>query len=207
MLGKIKLDDTKKIAISLFLILLIFMCLQNFGFLPKICNTVEKTLLTVAGYQSKEYVVEDRNKIPIAMMMGVNIEQEIYLTKNIIENEKIMLEIDVANYERINQGQLVLEIHQKDTVKVFVTDMAGIEEDKTIRLITDTSGLKEGNMYVNMYSPEATGENCVAVYSINDTSVYKELVICGELTQRNACIDLSIPSDFAKTDFVQVNVE
>lgn len=201
------MNDVKKMTVSLFMVVLLFVFMQMIGFLPMLSNSAKKIGLAIVGYESKVHFVEGKFLIPIAMMMGVNIEQEIYLPQEVVDREKIMLEIDVANYDRINQGQLVLEIHQGDTVKVFVTDMSLIKKNKTLRLISDTMGLKKGNIIVNMYAPEATGENCVAVYTVSNEKVYSGLIVCGEDTESNACIDLAIPSKFAKSDFTQVNIE
>ena len=209
MLDMIKKNNSMKLGLSLVIVTVLFVCIQNVGVLPKICNAVEKIGLNVTGYEAKVYVINTAsiNPVPIAMMMGVNLEQEIHLTEKVISCDEIMLEIDVANYDRINEGQMVVEIHQDDVVKVFVTEMSRITKNKTLRLITDTQGFQKGDIIVNIYAPEATGENCIAVYSVNNTKAYSELVVCGEKTESNACIDLAVPSDFAKSDFTQVNVE
>lgn len=205
MLTKIKESESARLAITLILVAVIGMLLQWTGLMQKATSVAGAFGMAIVGYESKEYVVSGKNPTPIAMMMGVSIEQEIYLTQDIVEYENIMLEIDVANYERINTGQLVCEIHQGDVVKVFVTDMSQIKENKTLRLISDTEGFKKGDIIINMYAPEATGENCVAVYTLSEVEVYPELIVNGKSINSNACMDLVIPSDFAKSDFVKVN--
>ena len=201
------MDETKKLTISLFAVLLVCILLQMLGVLPQISKSAKQVGLAVAGYGSKIYTVGEKFPEPVAMMMGVNIEQEIYLSQDVVDNEAIMLEIDVANYDRLNQGQVVVEIHQDNVVKVFVMDMSQVKKNMTLRLISDTKGFRAGNIVVNMYAPQATGENCIAVYTVKETTVYSGLIVCGEQTNSNACIDLAIPSSFAKSDFSQVNVE
>lgn len=206
-LDKIKHDNSVRIGFSFVLVVLLFLCIQWTGWLPVICENVDIMGKAIAGYKSREYVVGTTNRTPIAMLQGIYIEQEIFLEEDVLENDEIMLEIDVANYERINEGQLCLEIYQDDVKKVFVSNMADIKEDKTLRLIVDTKRWTEGNVYVNIYCPTGTGDNCIAVYAVTNTKVYSELNVSGEITNQNACIDLVIPSDFAKSDFVQVDVE
>lgn len=205
MLTKIKQNEFAKLSIGLFMVVVVCILSQSIGLMKKVTNSVDTLGMAIVGYESKEYVVKGANPTPVAMMMGVSIEQEIYLSQEIVDHESFMLEIDVANYERINNGQLVCEIHQDDVVKVFVTEMSQITENMTLRLITDTKGFKKGNIMVNMYAPLATGDNCVAVYALIDANMYPGLRVCGEETKQNACIDLAIPSDFAKSDFHSVN--
>lgn len=207
MLNKIKKDKAIKIGISLFLIMLLFLGMQQVGAISVVCENVATAGKTIAGFKSREYVVGTTNRTPIAMLQGVYIEQGIYLTEAVLENEELMLEISVANYERINEGQLCVEIYQDAVKKVFVTNLADIKEDRTIRLITDTAGWEEGNVYVNIYCPTGTGDNCIAVYVVTNTKTYSGLNVSGEITEQNACIDLVIPSDFAKSDFVKVDVD
>lgn len=206
-LNKIKKDKAIKIGISLFLIMLLFLGMQQVGAISVVCENVATAGKTIAGFKSREYVVGTTNRTPIAMLQGVYIEQGIYLTEAVLENEELMLEISVANYERINEGQLCVEIYQDAVKKVFVTNLADIKEDRTIRLITDTAGWEEGNVYVNIYCPTGTGDNCIAVYVVTNTKTYSGLNVSGEITEQNACIDLVIPSDFAKSDFVKVDVD
>lgn len=205
MLTKIKQNESTKLIVAMSFVLIIFIGMQSLGVLQKVTDAADTLGMTLVGYESKEYIVSGKNITPIALMMGVNIEQEIYLSEEIVTHDSIMLEIDFANYERINHGQLVCEIHQEDVVKVFVTEMSQITENMTLRLITDTEGLEKGNITVNMYAPLATGENCIAVYALQNASVYPGLIVCGEETSQNACIDIMIPSGFAKSDFHKVN--
>lgn len=205
MLTKIKQNESIKLIIAMSLVLMIFMGMQSLGVLQQITDTTDTLGMTFVGYESKEYIVSGKNITPVALMMGINIEQEIYLSDEIVAHDSIMLEIDFANYERVNDGQLVCEIHQDDVVKVFVTEMSKITKNMTLRLVTDTEGFKKGNITINMYAPLATGDNCVAVYVVVDADRYPPLRVCGEETKQNACIDLAIPSAFAKSDFHSVN--
>ena len=205
MLTIIKQNESIKLIITMLLVLMFYMGMQSVGVLQKVTDAADTLGMTLVGYESKEYIVSGKILTPVALMMGINIEQEIYLSEEIVAHDSIMLEIDFANYERVNTGQLVCEIHQDDIVKVFVTEMSQITENMTLRLISDTEGFQKGNIIINMYAPLATGDNCVAVYAIESTDRYPALRVCGEETKQNACIDLAIPSAFAKSDFHSVN--
>lgn len=194
-----------KIAISLVFILVLMLLGQIVGTTNAAIAVLARFGKNAAGYEERITMTKTQGREPIAILGPEYVEQEIYINNEIINAGKLMLEIDVANYVRINQGELYVDIKQGDIVQTYATDVSKITTDKMIRLVADVSNYEEGNIYVKFYAPAATGDNCIAIYVLNDLEVYTALNHNGIMIEKNACIDLAIPAKHVVGDFVFIN--
>lgn len=191
-----------KLGVLLFVCLVVIMIGQKIGLTDFVSGVFSTFGKNVAGYEERITMTKTQGREPIPILGTEYIEQEIYIGEEVINAGKLMLEIDVANYVRINQGELYVDIKQGDVLQTYVTDVSKITTDKMIRLVADVKNYEAGNVCVKFYAPTATSDNCIAVYVLNDLEVYTNLNVNGTITDKNACIDLAIPADHVIGDFV-----
>ena len=191
-----------KLGMLLCTIFCAFLIGNRFGLDDGVSKGLVKLGKNIAGYEERITMTKTQGREPIPILGSEYIEQDIYIGENVVKAGKMMLEIDVANYVRINHGELYVDIKQGEVVQTYVTDVSKITEDKTIRLVVDMNDYKEGEVSVKFYAPAATSDNCIAVFVINDLEVYKELNHNGTFVEKNACIDLAIPANHVRADFV-----
>lgn len=201
-----KIIEKKQVKIMVCLLLFCIMMFCGFhllGGLKWICDKVADVGLCIAGYEEQIYVVEMETISAVPIYRDNYVEQEIYLTSDVADADSLMLEITIGVYGRINTGSLYVQISQGDASEVYSIDLTQVPYDKRLNLISYNTDWEVGNLYVKLYAPHSSEENCVGIYVEQSLDVYSELVVNGEKTFQNACINLSIPSKEAKVDFLQ----
>lgn len=195
------------ISFIMILIFVLFLVLHNVGIMRNVSNEIEQVGRECAGYKEKIYIVKGKDKVPMPIFGAEYIEQEIYLQKKVLESNNLMLEIHVANYDRINEGEFYVQISQNEKSIVYLTEMNQITENKNLRLFFDSGDWEAGYIKLKLYSPDSTAENCIAVYTRMQPETYPNMYVNGEEMNANICADLLVPSKFAKSDFNQIKID
>lgn len=208
MINKIKESSlSTKMIISFVIILFAFLLLQNVGIWTYVSNGVEKLGKNIAGIEKQIVNAGTSSRIALGLMTGVNVEQDIYLTEEMLEAEELMLGIGVTNYQRENDGYMYVQVMQDDLCKVFQLDIEAVKGEGAVTLLLKTADWKEGSLKLKIYTTYSTNANCLGLFVMNNTKNYPPVVINGEETKQNASVDIMVPSIFAKPDFKEVGLE
>lgn len=158
---------------------------------------------TVSGFTEQIYSVKigETGTEVLPLIGNEGITQPIYMNEETLSNETLMLGIYMATYNRENYGTLYVELSQEDEKKTYKIEMEEIEDNSEMRLLFDTENFQAGEVEVRLYSLDSTGENCVALYTVDNTDIYSALYFNGEKIERNAVIQVYIPSEFAISEF------
>ena len=200
---KKELDCKVVFVLILMAVLIVMYLLAICGNICWVDRKIAQFGKVLAGYSEIIYEVDTQEQgLEAVPIMGEgDIEQAIFLDGDMLESEKLLLGFRMATYGRMNSGTLYVELRQGEYIEEFETDIENIDDNEEMYLLFSTQAFEEGEISVKLYSPESSGENCVAVYTINNCEMYPQLCIDGQQTDKNAVIQVYVPSDFAKSDF------
>lgn len=160
----------------------------------------------LAGYKERIYNVKmGESGIEVFPIIGAEgVIQPIAVDEEILSNDTLMLGLYMATYARENTGRLCVEISQGDESQTYEIDMGEVEDNTEMKLLFSTQNFRVGEINVRVYSPDGNGENCVALYAVDNLETYEEIIINGEKTDKNAVIQLYVPSKYATSKFKMI---
>ena len=181
----------------LFLIVcvLCFVFLDGVGTVNWLHNSVKKFAVITMGYEDGLLAENDVETKWCPLREGMVLSSEVYVDEEYLSNSKLMFEMMVGNYNRINHGDLFMSFkHGADTF-IYRMDLSSIKNDRKVRCIMDSSILKEGDVYISIWAEYDNGDEFVALstYCANNVSD----------TIEDVKVDLFVPSFFAKSDFYE----
>lgn len=199
---KKRLDEKGVFLLVLIIVLILMYLLAESGIMRWIDRKVAQAGKELNGYSDIIYEVESKEQLlEVIPILGDDcVEQRIFLNDEMLQSENLMLGFRMATYERKNEGKLYVKLRQEKYIEEFEMDMECINDNQEMYLLFSTQYFKEGDISVEMYSPESTGDNCVALYAINNFELYPKLYVNGQEMDKNAVIQVYIPSNFAKSD-------
>lgn len=200
------IDKKRGILVIFVGILCLMYVLAASGLMFRADDTLAGYGKMLAGYEEKLYSVEiGENGVEVLPILGAEgVLQTISVDEKMLSNDTLMLGLYMATYDRQNEGRLCVEISQGNERQVYEMDMKDVEDNAEIRLIFSTQGFRAGEINVRLYSPDGTGENCVALYAVDNVETYEEIWVNGEKTEMNAVIHVYIPSKYASGKFQRV---
>lgn len=172
-----------------------------------IYGSIEKFGKTSIGYDEKLIESNMSDGTWIALTDDIIVEQRIILDDQIMKYESIMLEFEIGNYNRINTGELILEIRQGNKVDFFSMQMEEVKENRNVRLVLKSENYSKGEMSISIYSPDATKTNFVGVFLSNRELLFENVIVGMNEMEKNWAISLYDPSVFAVSDFSNVEDE
>lgn len=203
--NRLKENRMQKMDLLFLLIMIVgvmFLMAAN-GVISRLTHAAAQYAKESAGYLEKVYMADTKSDAPQAMpVMGTGyLEQPIYLSQEMCGSGQVMLGLKMATYDRKNTGELYAACIQESEEKIFVMDMEKIRDNSEVKLLFSTENFQEGYLNVKLYAPQSSGENCVALYVVENTNTYLPLYVNGEQTEKNAVIAVYLPSKYANSDF------
>ena len=197
-------EKSKQLLVILCIIVGIMYSLAYSGIMRSADDALAQFGRDVAGYAERIYYVKAGEMVVLPIIGEQGVVQPIYMDEQMLSNDTLMLGIYMATYNRENKGSLLVELKQEGEKQIYKMEMEEIEDNSEIRLIFDTEYFREGEIEIRIYSLDSTGKNCVALYAVEDTDTYSGLYLNGEKTERNAIIQVYVPSKYAKSKFEMI---
>lgn len=200
------INKNRKLLIVFVVILCLMYIFAVSGLMFRTDEAVAQYGKALAGYEERIYNVKmGESGIEVLPIIGAEgMVQSIAVDEEILSNDTLMLGLYMATYARENKGRLYVEISQGSEVQTYQMDMGEVEDNTEMKLLFSTAKFHAGEINVRVYSPDGNGENCVGLYTVDNLETYGEIFVNGEETDKNAVIQLYVPSKYAASKFEMI---
>lgn len=197
------INKNRKLLIVFVMILCMMYIFASTGLMFCADDALAQYGKALAGYEERIYNVKmGENSIEVIPIIGAEgVEQSITVDEEMLSNDTLMLGLYMATYARENTGRLYVEISQGSEIQTYEMDMGDVEDNTEMKLLFSTAKFHAGEINVRVYSPDGNGENCVGLYTVDNLETYGEIFVNGEETDKNAVIQLYVPSKYAVSKF------
>lgn len=122
------------------------------------------------------------------------IEQNLFINEDMIYYDELVVEIQVATYQRKNFSKIYFEFDQEDGLQeVFEIDASTLKDNQIIELKIDMKDAIEGYCKMRIYSDTDRGDSAVTFYTVTETPFSRFVSIDGERQDRNLLMKVYTP--------------